>query len=1043
MRNFVIYKSSAGSGKTFTLVKDYLKIALSENENPPQKYKSILAITFTNKAAAEMKERILAALKDLSEIPFSAKAETLGILLTQELNIDAETLSKRAKNLFSHIIHHYGNFSINTIDSFTHSIIRSFAFDMNLPVNFSIEMNETEIINKCIDKLISSIGQQPELTKLMLEFSKSQSEEQKSWQVDQKIKEFVSKTLKNPAAQKLDLLKDFTISDFMEIRKELLDFKVNFEKQLEDAADEFFRLIDTNGIQKEDFANGTRGLPSYFSKLKNKNLTENPTTANTKKTIYEDKWTAAKTSKQTTELILSVADEIKSIYHKADQVIEQYHSDYLVAENILNNLYSLSLINEVKKNIEDFKKEENILFISEFNEKISNVVINEPVPFIYEKIGERYNHFLVDEFQDTSNLQWQNLLPLIDNSLSEGNYNLVVGDGKQSIYRWRGGEADQFQALPKLPTISNTPLKINWENTLTNSALIKNLDNNFRSCVNIVEFNNRLFTWIRESHLSASHQEIYNEIVQQPLQKNKGGLITVDLINKKIEQQTPYDKTLKYIQDSLACNYNYSDIAILVRNNEHGNNIASFLNEQNIPVVSSEALLLNNCEEVNFITDILNIIADVNPLIHASSVLMYLCKNAIITTHSIDEALLKVNRSFAPEKELKEILKLNEINFDIKKLLLMPLLECCVEINSTFKIKKNKNYIQFFLDEVIAYTNQNSNSLTAFLEHWEQKKEKAALKIPEDINAVKVMSIHKSKGLEFPVVIMPFCNWKIYRSQSLWIEDEEGKLPMMILGMNKSLNLTPYSEEYEAEKERQLLDNINILYVGFTRASHHMHIISEQYKNFEDEVYTIISGFEKENYEEVEFGKSLRLGEPILHHGKSSKPASFEFELNLGNWNRAIEIKKSNDFFQSTETKEKIESGILIHQLLSKINSSDDLPTVINNAVLEGLIKQEDANEIKNQIEQLISHSDVGKFFIKNQIKYNETEILSSSGKVLRPDRIIIENDCIDIVDFKTGKKIESHEKQLEEYALSLNELGYKKVNKHLVYINPIEVITI
>jgi hypothetical protein len=222
-----------------------------------------------------------------------------------------------------------------------------------------------------------------------------------------------------------------------------------------------------------------------------------------------------------------------------------------------------------------------------------------------------------------------------------------------------------------------------------------------------------------------------------------------------------------------------------------------------------------------------------------------------------------------------------------------------------------------------------------------------------------------------------------------------------------------------------------------------MHIISEQYKNFEDEVYTIISGFEKENYEEVEFGKSLRLGEPILHHGKSSKPASFEFELNLGNWNRAIEIKKSNDFFQSTETKEKIESGILIHQLLSKINSSDDLLSVIGNALLEGLIKQEDVNEIKNQIEQLISHSDVRKFFIKNQTKYNETEILSSSGKVLRPDRIIIENDCIDIVDFKTGKKTESHEKQLEEYALSLYELGYKQVNKHLVYINPIEVITI
>ena len=383
----------------------------------------------------------------------------------------------------------------------------------------------------------------------------------------------------------------------------------------------------------------------------------------------------------------------------------------------------------------------------------------------------------------------------------------------------------------------------------------------------------------------------------------------------------------------------------------------------------------------------------------------------------------------------------NDTQFDVKKLLLMPLLECCVEINSLVKINKNKNYIQFFLDEVIAYTNQNSNSLSAFLEHWEQKKEKSALKIPEDINAVKVMSIHKSKGLEFPVVILPFCNWKLYRSQNLWIEDEQAKLPIMILGMNKSLNTTGYSAEYIAEKERQLLDNINILYVGLTRASHHMHIISEQYKKFIDETFTIISMFEKHNYHDEEFGKSLVIGEPLLNKSKSSKPASFDFELNLGNWDRAIEIKKSGDFFQSTETKEKIESGILIHQLLSKINTMDDLSSVIQNAVREGLLKQADAVGIQSQIEQLISHPEVRKFFSKNQLIYNETELLTSTGKVLRPDRIIIKDENIEIIDFKTGKKSDDHEKQLEEYALSMAELGYQKINKHVVYLNPIEVV--
>jgi ATP-dependent helicase/nuclease subunit A len=1042
MSYFTVYKSSAGSGKTFTLVKDYLKIALNDSEYPPKKYRTILAITFTNKAASEMKSRILSALKSLSIFPFNNKAETLAGLLMDELNIDEKTLSKRSEQLFNHILHNYGNFSINTIDSFTHSVIRSFSFDMNLPVNFNIELNENEIIAKCVDKLVAAIGERDDITELILEYSKSQSEQQKNWQVDKVIKEFVIKAFKDPSSKKLDLLKQFSISDFKEIKNELIQLKINFEKRLESAADDFYKILNDNQIEINDFYQGANGLPIFFKRLKTKEYVDKDPIRNyTIQTIYEDKWVGGKTNKFKEQLILSLKDDFKKIFFECEKILSNERSDYLITCNLLNNIYSISLINEVKKIIEDFKKQENILFISEFNEKISEVVINEPVPYIYEKIGERYNHFLVDEFQDTSVLQWQNLLPLIDNSLSEGHYNLVVGDGKQSIYRWRGGIAEQFNALPYLPTITDTPLKNSWENNLVNYSSVKELKKNFRSHVNIVEFNNRFFSFV-SSKLDDEQIRIYENAEQTPLDSLHGGLVTIDMIENYTESFNPFSRTLQLIQNSLLSNYNYSDITILVRSKQNGIDITKFLNEKNIPVISSEALLLNNCDEIKFIIHVLHFIADIDPAIHASSILIYLSTHSIINDKSIDELLLSFNHSNYQLKEFKTILSGYDIQFDIQKLLLMPLLECCIEIISTFKLNNNKHYIQFFLDEIILFSNQNTISIYLFLEYWEQKKNKSSLKISDDINAVKVMTIHKSKGLEFPVVIIPFCDWKTYYPDTIWVEDKNDKLPFMVLNMKENLNDTDFSNDFETEKNRQILDNINLLYVAFTRASQHLHIISEKSSNEAKNVYSLISLFEQEKYVTEDYGKSLKIGEELTNNKKIKSNENFIFQFQVGNWNRAIDIKKSNDFILDEETISKKETGIIIHHLLSKIKNASEIEKVLDEFIKEGYVNENLSNEIKEQLIALISHPDVSCFFDITKKVINERELLSSSGNVIRPDRIIIsENNSVDIIDFKSGLKSDTHKKQVVEYENVIKELGFNNIKKYLVYLQPIEVV--
>lgn len=1043
----MIYRSSAGSGKTFALVKEYLKLALGNMSANTLYFKSILAVTFTNKAAGEMKERVLRALKELSLNKLSGGTATLQGLLLEELKIDAPELQKRAALLLHEILHNYSDFSISTIDSFVHRVIRTFAFDLKLPVNFNIETDEQSILSKCIDALISTIGVEEQLTNVLMEFSKSRALDNKSWQVDNDIKQFVQNVVDENNKIQLDKLRKLSIDDFIGIKEKLRTFISSFEKEISAYAEKAFELIRQRSLSPEHFYRGSSGIFSYFKKILNGEYDdESLLKTYVLQTINEDKWYAGKNSASENSAIDAVSTELKNLFLQIENLRKEKVQQYFVYSSVFKNIYALTVVNEVEKLVNQFKEEQNILFISEFNNRISEVILKEPVPFIYERIGERYKHFLIDEFQDTSIVQWHNLLPLIDNSLAEGKFNMIVGDGKQSIYRWRGGEVEQFASLPNVKDHFGNEFTTQRERSLVNHHQFKNLDSNYRSKAGVIRFNNDFFRFLSGAELSESWKNIYEGLEQKYNPANEGGYVSIDFEDAEDDKKNDVvlEKMLEYIRMNLEKGYSYRDIAILVRTNGIGNRAADFLTERNIPIVSSESLLLEKSAEVNFLLNCLRVISNTSDLLSASGMIAYLCAGNFIPAEKEHQLLERLN-SWQEPVNIQQLLEENGLAFPLPALLALPLFDCCVQLSTTFNLDKvNPVYVQFFLDEVISFTRTNSNNIHAFFEWWENRRGAASVILPSGTNAVSIMTIHASKGLEFPVVIIPYCDWITQKTDFIWVDLEEKnleELPATLVKSSKDLKQTAYSGYAEKENEKQLLDNLNLLYVGLTRPVNHLHLISRIPKHHFPSTYKWLVSYltYKNEYEKdvihYEFGEWVnKPAEKNMEEGHFLSPVQLHY------WKDIIQVKQvSSNIWSHEASEEKKDRGILLHYILSKIKSAADIPAAVDAAVLEGYLAEAEKTEIRNVLEALLTDASIAPFFKPGLEIKNEAELLLENGQTLRPDRIVIEKDTVYVIDYKTGKALEKYHQQLDSYAQALHRLGYKNVKKLLVYINELK----
>ena len=1050
--SFTVYKSSAGSGKTFTLVKEYLKLALSDKNYPPQSYRHILAVTFTNKAAGEMKERIITALKELSQNnKTAAGTSTLKNILLEELKIDEVTLQKRALYILQAILHNYSDFAVGTIDSFVHKIVRTFAFDLKIPMNFEVELDAEQLLSQAIDLLISKAGSDEQLTKILVEFTESKTDEEKSWHIEYNLLEFAKNLIKEDNNVFIDQLKELSIADIKKIKNELTEKIKIFEHKIIEAAKNSTEFLNKKNIRPEAMHYGTKGIYGYFLKLAKGNLDNPEPGSYVKETIDKDKWTSKKATTQEVSAIDEIKPHLIKNFETIFQLIEMDLANYILFKLINGNMYALALLNEIKSVVNEIKAQNNIIHISEFNTLISNIVLNEPIPFIYERLGEKYHHYLIDEFQDTSALQWNNLLPLIDNSLAESHFNMIVGDGKQSIYRWRGSQVEQFSKLPEPHQLSDNILIQERHNTLKRNYNPKQLSQNYRSKAEVVAFNNDFFT-VTADLLQDQHKNIYDNQQQLFNEKHTGGYTSIDFIDseKELFDGTTCEKIHSIIKDSLENNFKLKDIAILCRKNSQGSLIADYLIDKGITVVSPDSLLLKKSDEINFIFCVLNYLNDNNNQIAKISIVQYLVRTDLIKNKNIHELISEVRDA----KTFEKFLSRYNFSFNKQYLLKFPLYELCEALTRIFSLNKTVNiYISFFLDKVLEYTQSKGNNLAGFIEWWSNEKNQPSLSIPDNMDAVKIMTIHRSKGLEFPVVILPFANWQIKSmNESVWVEtknEEIPNLPVALLPLSSKLEDTIYSEVFEEEKNKLLLDNINLLYVAMTRAEERLHILTQKPgKNFDKltNVTNIFANylnrkdFFNDNQNFYEFGNKT---DRIASKKKIENTYTLK-NVNSTGWHEKVRIKSgtmAQVLFENKNDPKK--RGILFHEILSKIKTEKDILSVLKDLQIVGIINEDEKTGLQHELNKILAIPEIKIFFGEHLIVKTEAEILLPNGNTYRPDRVIFEKEKTIVVDFKTGEENKKYNEQIMEYAQTLEQMGYPATERYIIYLDKEKVIAV
>lgn len=1067
--NFTIYKSSAGSGKTFTLVKEYLVLALNDASNPPKSYRHILAITFTNKAASEMKERIIKALKELALDDYSQLSFGTKILLEElkkqiappsggaDAKIDDNIIRARAGNVLSAVLHNYSDFAIGTIDSFVHKIVRTFAFDLKIPMSFELELDDDKLLTQAVDLLIAQIGTDESLTKALVEFTESKTDDEKSWHIENDLKYFAKNLLNEDGAVHIDKLRSLSVDDFFKIKSTLQSEIERFETHIRKCGGDALKLIKDAGVGHDKFAGGANGIAKYFtylSEAKFKKLTPSKTV---RKHIDADNWYAAKTSESDKGIIDDIKDSLLGLFDNAWDYVQANIQEITLFKSINTTIYSLAVLNEIEKLLNDYKEQNNILHISEFNKMIAKVVLNEPVPFIYERLGEKYNNYLIDEFQDTSVLQFQNLLPLIDNSLASGHFTMLVGDGKQAIYRWRGGEVEQFDILPKVFAHNDNPLVLEREAALIRNYNPQVLDKNYRSKREIIEFNNSIFRTL-SGKLNDKFKSIYDTLEQGFNPENKGGFVQVEfLVGEKEEvREQNLERTYVIIQDLLAQNFQLKDIAILIRKNTDGSEVANYLSGKGVEVISSDSLLLSNSAEVNFLYSLLRYLNNAHDQIIHAELLEYLVESKRIDNTDINKLLVE-NSAGSFLSILVEVCP----EFNSLALSKMALYELNEELVRLFKLNTNPNaYIQFYLDEVLNYSIKQNNNLKDFIEYWSEKKDKASLIVPQGMNAVTIMTIHRAKGLEFPVVILPFSNGRVDTGKKhLWVDVENPKIPELssaLVAANESLTDTIYADIYTDEKNKSLLDSLNVLYVALTRPEERMYILTGKPSKTPANLNTVSDMFahyyqQKGEWKDDQMIYTFGDAESRKIEKENVENSGFQtFQLstfNSNKWRDNIKMRAAAPSIWNLElTESKKDYGVKVHTAMAKIKTEADVETAVDSMFYEGLISTEEKGDLLAVIPKIIALPELKPHFEKGLTIKNEMEIITSMGEMFRPDRVVLkENDgklTAVIVDYKTGEEQVKHKKQILQYSDLLNQMGYTVTEKLLVYIEEEKVVS-
>ncbi|TXD83772.1 AAA family ATPase [Subsaximicrobium wynnwilliamsii] len=1035
---FSLYNASAGSGKTFTLVKNYLKLLFTSKSLLA--FKNILALTFTNKAVGEMKSRIVKTLNEFSKDSILESDHAMFKMIAEELEISPEHLHLKSKRLLELLVHNYAAFDVSTIDKFNHRLIRVFAHDLKLPVNFEVELDTDSILSQAVDQLIDKAGTNKVLTKILVDFAIEKADDDKSWDISYDFNAIAKLLTTESELQFVKQLEGKTLDDFKNLKANLKQKREISEKRIVEIAQNVLQAIANNGLEFTDFSRST--LPNHFKKAEELSLSG----------LYNNKLEENLIEKQSIYTAKLDKDKANSIEAMLPQLLEAYlemktevhHFKFL--NNALKNITPLSVLSAIGQSLQDIKSENDILLISEFNSIINSEINAQPAPFIYERMGEKFRHYFIDEFQDTSELQWENLIPLIDNAITGENLKgetgsvLLVGDAKQAIYRWRGGKAEQFINLYS----GKTPFFV--------KPKLETLDSNFRSLKAIVNFNNSFFKHLSTFAFSNENHKTVYEASQQDFRFEKEGFVSLSFldIDDQDKDEAYCEAVLDAIYKATEDGYSLSDISIIVRKSKEGIAIAEFLTQQQIPIISSETLVLQNSPEVQFLTNVIVLNIQPDNQEARAELLSFIAdrKLNLEDKHGFlsDLVHLETHSMF---KSLKEF----GFEFDLNEFSQLPMYESMESVIRAFELTKTSNaYIQFYLDEVFTFSQKQNASFQGFIDYWDRKKEKLSIVAPEGKDAVQILTIHKSKGLEFPVVIFPYANQDIYfdMNPKIWFPVEQASycgFEYLYLNMNNDLEGLGEvgAAAFQLYRSNLELDSINLLYVAFTRAAEQLYVISEMdldRKQMENVKYysgLLIHYLKAEHLWnpdqlQYEFGERAKPSE-AKHETSNTKTAALF--ISTKKEDHHLSILSNSGFLWNTQQAAAIERGNLVHDIMSHIKTKADVDDTLEDYLTSGVINDLQYAQLSNDIKSIIQHKLLAPYYEAGLKVLNERDIISKNGSILRPDRIVINsNREVAIIDYKTGLLNPKHKEQLYEYQNVLEEMGYKVIKRILIYIN-------
>jgi len=1034
--SFVVYKSSAGSGKTSTLVTEFLCIALDTDS--PSTFRHTLAITFTNKAAHEMKERVLQALQHFSMLE-STEDVHIADAICSRLSIDKAELGKRAKFLLTDLLHHYADLSISTIDSFVSRLVHLFAYDLNLPFQFRVELKNEELLQQAIDELLDQTGKENTLlTKILTQFILHQTEQEGSRRIESELLNVGKALLKNELKPVFDALSDVSEDTYISLQREWQKQISQFESHCATLGKESLDFIESLGIAIKDFKGGERsGLAKSFIMLQNPKLVRTKfINKEAEKFIAGEDWIGKKPN----PAIAANQTAIEERLIPQLRALKEQHQRYIIHQLLLKNVYQQATTNLLSKAFEQVKEQANVVSLSSFNELVNSIVQQESIPFIYERIGERYRHFMVDEFQDTSTMQWENLLPLYANALASGNFNMVVGDAKQSIYRWRGGDVEQFIHLGESPKESDSVVMREHLTALHRNFREELLATNHRSVSEIVTFNNQFFK-LAASLLPLEAQAVYHEVEQEFNVDKMGGLVHIqfkaDGETEREWQKAHFIETIQHIQ--VEGKFKLSDICVLCRKNSELKRIANWIEEAGFEVFTFESLTLERSSSVALIGSLMQwYLVPGNPG-YAVEVVTRLVESNVINERYVTHAMLQ-SICASPQQLLQWIH--DELGYALPQqfsdeLSLYTFYQSiCLSLPLPYDA-----YLSELGNFILSFTEQNGNNLAQFLQHFEQRKGDVSVQSQPNAHAIQLMTIHKSKGLQFPIVMMPFANWsQAPKLDAQWVDQKITQLdqvPYSLVSMSKELEGTSFNELYQAEKARLELDTLNLLYVAFTRPKFRLYAhVDKAIRNGAGKHFlSLIDQLDGYNPDQNLF--TIGDGSTAMPHQESTHATEMP-ALKRSTWQDKIHLSTSRLRMLESHAREEQLFGQYFHGYMQQIVDRHQL-TMASRWLANQPIDSKTAEQIKAVAQEMMNHHELQDYFDAKHQVWRETGLFSQ-GKTLRADRIVETDASVTIIDYKTAKPALKHHHQIRQYGNAIYRQTEKPVQLILVYVDPIQI---